>query len=308
MNVREGFVDVEGHRLAYLAVNEHLARAEEPAVVLIHGVLASVNFWRDCVPPGFKEGRAWYSLSLPAHHPSVVPRDFSPAQVDAQWFSRVMGGALDALLHGRQAIVVGHSTGGFSALNLAVHQARNVIGVVSVAGFHAGKWSGVEGQLLWLAGLGGWAKYPFYACILAARSSHFVQRLFASLLAYDRKAYRSNPLSGRMLDNIRPDTSQQDPAALFPLFNGISRIDIGHRLLEIRIPCYVLAGSHDPVVPASQSIVIAGKVPAAKMVVFRDVGHMPFIEDTDAWFKALEAALNDIARSHGGGAQASTWR
>jgi hypothetical protein len=46
MKAREGFVEVEGHRLAYLAVNEHLARADEPAVVFIHGVLASVNFHR----------------------------------------------------------------------------------------------------------------------------------------------------------------------------------------------------------------------------------------------------------------------
>ena len=37
MKIRQGFVEVEGHRLAYLAVNEHLARADEPAVVFIHG-------------------------------------------------------------------------------------------------------------------------------------------------------------------------------------------------------------------------------------------------------------------------------
>ncbi len=59
MKVKEGFVESEGHRLAYLSVNEHLAdENEQPAIVFIHGVLASVNFWRDCVPPSFKEGRA----------------------------------------------------------------------------------------------------------------------------------------------------------------------------------------------------------------------------------------------------------
>lgn len=297
MKIREGFVEVEGHRLAYLAVNEHLARADEPAVVFIHGVLASVNFWRDCVPPAFRDGRAWYTLSLPAHHPSTVPADFHASKVDEQFFFRLMSGALHALLGDRKSIVVGHSTGGFCALNLAIHHAPNVTGIVSVAGFHEGKWGSVEGQLLWLAGLGRWAKYPFAANILLARTSGFVQRMFASLLAHDRKAYLANPLSSRMLENIGPNTREQDPAALFELFNGISRLDIGHQLGRIAMPCYIFVGSHDPVVPASQSLVIAGGVPGAKIVVFQDVGHMPFIESADACARALEDAIDDLSRS-----------
>lgn len=299
MKVREGFVEVEGHRLAYLAVNEHLARADEPAVVFIHGVLASVNCWRDCVPPTFRDGRAWYALSLPAHHPSTVPADFHASQVDEQWFFRVMSGALQALVPDRPVIVVGHSTGGFCALNLAIHQAPNLIGIVSVAGFHVGKWGSVEGLLLWLAGLGRWAKYPFVANLLFARNSPFVQRQFASMLAHDRKAYLANPLSQQFLDNIGPNTRAQDPAALFELFNGISRIEIRHELGRISIPCHVLTGSHDPVVPASQSLVIAGGVPGAKIVEFPGVGHMPFIEAADAFARSLETAIDDLSRGQG---------
>lgn len=299
MKIREGFVEVVGHRLAYLAVNEHLDRADAPAVVFIHGVLASVNCWRDAVPPSFRDGRAWYALSLPAHHPSTVPPDFHASKVDAPWFGRVMSGALQALVADRPVIVVGHSTGGFCALNLAIHQTPNLMGIVSVAGFHVGKWGSVEGLLLWLAGLGRWTKYLFMANLLSARNNAFVQRTFASLLAHDRKAYLANPLSQKFLDNIGPNTRAQDAAALFELFNGISRLEIGHELGRIAIPCYVFAGSHDPVVPASQSLVIAGGVPGAKIVVFPGAGHMPFIESADACAHALEAAIDDLSRSQG---------
>lgn len=298
MQVREGFVEVEGHLLAFLAVNEQLARADEPAVVFIHGVLASVNCWRDAVPPSFREGRAWYALSLPAHHPSTVPSNFHASQVDSSWFARVMGGALQALLPGRPVIVVGHSTGGFSALNLAINHHPNLVGIVSVAGFHVGKWGGVEGQLLALAGLGRWAKLPFSANILIARYSPLAQRQFASMLAHDRRAYLANPLSQRFLDNIEPNTRAQDPAALFELFNGITRLEIRHELGRITIPCYVFAGGADPVVPASQSQVIADAVPGAKFIVFPNVGHMPFIECTDDWSRALESALADLSHSY----------
>jgi len=300
MNVRRGFVDIEGHRLAYLAVNEHVARPEEPAVVFIHGVLASVSFWLDAVPPELRENRPWYALSLPAHHPSTVPADFGPGHVDEPWFYRVMNGALEQLLDGRRAIVVGHSTGGFCALNLAIHRAPTVVGVVSVAGFHSGQWTGIEGQLVKLAGLGEWARPLFTLNILIARHSKLVQRVFATLLAHDRAAFRASPLSQRMLDNIRADTRGQDPSALFWLFNGIGKLQIGHRLRDIGVPCFVFAGTHDPVVPATQSLLIAGEVPTARTVVFRGVGHMPFMEDTAAYFSALELALRQLAHGDGG--------
>ena len=294
MKVREGFVEVEGHRLAFLAVNEHLARPGEAPVVFIHGVLGSLNSWRDAVPAAFRDQRAWYALSLPAHHPSTVPADFRPEQVDEQWFYRLMDGALAQLLAGQKAIVVGHSTGGFAALTLAINQSPNVAGIVSVAGFHRGKWGGVEGQLLTLAGLGKWAKPLFVLNILIARHSKFVRKIFASLLAHDARAFRRNPLGQRFLDNMEPDTRRHDGAALFSLFNGISRLEIGHRLHKITIPCHVFAGTHDSVVPAAQSLLIAGEVPDVRTTVFPNIGHMIFVEDSSAYFSALEPALTDI--------------
>lgn len=295
MRVREGCVQAEGHRLAFLAVNEHQARDDEPAIVFIHGVLASVNCWRDCVPPAFREDKAWFALGLPAHYPSTAPQDFQPGQVNEDWFFRIMNGALKELLGDRKAIVVGHSTGGFSALNLAIHKAPNVIGIVSVAGFHRGVWGGVEGQLLKLAGLGTWAKGLFVANLFIARKSSFVRKIFASLLASDPRAYRASPLSQRFLGNIEADVLRQDAGALFVLLNGISTLEIADQLDRITTPCYLLAGSDDPVVPMEQSQVLADKIPHARLVVFQNVGHMPFIESPQVYFDALEQALAELA-------------
>ena len=99
-----------------------------------------------------------------------------------------------------------------------------------------------------------------------------------------------------MLAHVGPDVRRQDADALFALFAGISRLDVGHRLAEIRVPCHVFSGSHDPVVPTTQSRRIAQAVPGARAVVFRGVGHMPFMEDTAAWFEALEHAISDLCR------------
>ncbi len=298
MKVREGFVESQGHRLGYLAVNEHLASEDLPAIVFIHGVLASNNFWRDCVPASFREERAWYALSLPAHHPSTVPQDFASQNLDEQWFYELTLGAIAALIGSRKAIVVGHSTGGFSALNLAIRRAPNVIGIVSIAGFHNGNWGGVEGLLVKLAGAGNWAKGLFALNIWLAKKSVSIQRMFASMLAYDRRAYLASPLSQKMIDNIRPNIRRQDPSALFYLFRGIHRLEIAEQLNDISIPCYLLAGTHDPVVPAEQSLLLAGEIEQAETVVFRNVGHMPFMEKTEACMAAMESAVNNITLQH----------
>lgn len=297
MKINEGFVESEGHSLGYLAVNEHMLNlSEQPIIVFIHGVLASINFWRHCVPPSFQQERAWYSLSLPAHHPSTVPSNFKSEHVNEEWFFKVMNGALKSLLGNKKAIIIGHSTGGFCALNLAIHHAPNVLGVISVAGFHQGKWGGAEGMLLKLAGLGDWAKTLFVANLTLSRPSRLIQRFFANSLAADTKAYGSNPLSQRMLENIQPNISRQNYSDLFPLFNGISRIEIADKLGEISVPCYIFASTHDPIVPAKQSLLLSSKIPNAKTVVFRNVGHMPFIEDTDNYYSALEEAITSITK------------
>lgn len=294
MTIHEGFVESAGHRLAYLAANEELARDDQPCIVFIHGVLASINFWRDCMPDSIKHGRTWYSLSLPAHSPSTVPGDFAPEQVDDEWFFRVMNGALKTLLGKRKAIIVGHSTGGFIALSLAIHQAPNVAGIVSVAGFHSGRWSGVEGLLVHLAGLGRWAKPAFVSNVALGQKLPLIQRLFASRLAKDSRAYLKSPISQRMMDNIASDTREQDQTALFPLFNGISRLEIADQLNRITMPCHLFAGTHDPVVPAKQSLLLASRIQHAKTTVFQNIGHMPFMEAPEAYAEALDQAVANI--------------
>mgnify|MGYP000020502270 CR=1 FL=1 len=298
MKVREGFVESHGHRLAYLAVNEHLASDDQPAIIFIHGVLASVNFWRDCVPASFREQRAWYALSLPAHHPSTVSENFASQDLDEQWFYDITHGAITALLGSRKVIVIGHSTGGFCALNLAIRRAPNVIGIVSIAGFHSGNWGGVEGLLVKLAAAGSWARSLFAFNIWLAKKSAFVQRRFASLLACDRQAYLASPLSQKMIDNIRANVRSQDSSALFYLFRGINRLEIAEQLNDISIPCHLLAGTHDPVVPAEQSLLLAGAIKRVKTVVFQNVGHMPFMEATEVCMAAIEGAVNDIASQY----------
>jgi pimeloyl-ACP methyl ester carboxylesterase len=289
MTIRKLNIHFEGHEIAVLAGNENI---DEPAVIFIPGVLAPVNFWLACLPESILNNRRWYSISLPGHHPSKVADDYKPEDVNEEWFNRLYQSVIVQLVADRKVIVVGHSTGGFTALNLAANKFDSLLGVVSVAGFFKGNWGGIEGQLIRLAGLGKWAKPLFQVFLAASRSIPIVQEYMASLLTFDRKAYNDSPITKKMLNEIQGNMQGQKLANLFPLFNRVGQFNIFSKLEAIQVPVTVMAGSHDPVINALQSLRLAGAINESNLVVFDLAGHMPFMERTDQFNNELCSAID----------------
>jgi pimeloyl-ACP methyl ester carboxylesterase len=289
MTIRKLNIHFEGHEIAVLAGNENI---DEPAVIFIPGVLAPVNFWLACLPESILNNRRWYSISLPGHHPSKVADDYKPEDVNEEWFNRLYQSVIVQLVADRKVIVVGHSTGGFTALNLAANKFDSLLGVVSVAGFFKGNWGGIEGQLIRLAGLGKWAKPLFQVFLAASRSIPIVQEYMASLLTFDRKAYNDSPITKKILNEIQGNMQGQKLANLFPLFNRVGQFNIFSKLEAIQVPVTVMAGSHDPVINALQSLRLAGAINESNLVVFDLAGHMPFMERTDQFNNELCSAID----------------
>lgn len=289
MKIRELKVHFEGHEIAVIAGNEDI---DEAALIFIPGVLAPVNFWLACLPDSILANRRWYSISLPGHHPSKVADDYKPEDVNADWLNRLYQSVIVQLVADRKVVVVGHSTGGFSALNLAANNFESLLGVISVAGFFKGNWGGIEGQLTKLAGLGKWIQPVFRSFLAISRSIPIVQEHISSLLAHDRKAYNSSPTTKKMLNEIQGNMQGQKLANLFPLFNRIGKLDIYSKLKAIEVPVTLMAGSHDPVINALQSLRLAGAVKHASLVVFDNAGHMPFMERTEQFNTELCSAID----------------
>jgi pimeloyl-ACP methyl ester carboxylesterase len=289
MPIRELYIHFEGHEIAVIAANEHI---DEPAVIFIPGVLAPVNFWLACLPDSILTNRRWYSISLPGHQPSKVAADYRPEDVNEDWLNRLYQSVILQLVATRKVVAVGHSTGGFSALNLAANNFDSLLGVISIAGFYKGNWGGVEGKLTKLAGLGKWAKPMFQLFLAASRSIPIIQEYMSSLLAFDRKAYNNSPTTKKMLTEIQDNMQGQNLANLFPLFNRIGNLDIYSKLDAINVPVTVMAGSHDPVINALQSLRLAGAIKQSNLIVFDDAGHMPFMERTDQFNNELCTAID----------------
>lgn len=67
----------------------------------------------------------------------------------------------------------------------------------------------------------------------------------------------------------------------------LGKIDLRGKLAEIQVPVAFFHGQHDGVVPLSLSEYSAKVVPDAKLVVFENSSHAPFIEEIDRFHEEL---------------------
>ena len=74
-------------------------------------------------------------------------------------------------------------------------------------------------------------------------------------------------------------------------------IEVEDRLGDVTQPVLVLAGRHDRTCSVEASEAIAEGVPQGELVVFESSGHMTFVEENDAYIRAVRDFLERHARS-----------
>ena len=68
------------------------------------------------------------------------------------------------------------------------------------------------------------------------------------------------------------------------------------RLPTISVPTLVTAGRHDLFTSAPQADRIADRIPQAERVVFEESGHMPWLDEPNAFFAAVNGWLDRVLR------------
>lgn len=260
--------------MAVRCFNENLSGTP---VVLIHGILLSNSFWTENAPVSVR-ARRWYSLGLPGHYPCLAPHTFLARPLGAQTFEQTIGAALSSLLGDEAAVLIGHSTGGFAALNLAAARHRNVKSVVSVSGFVQGRCQGLVGLLQREAGLGAAGRLGFKLGFdILTRNPALMAFVFRQTAA-DKRALNDWSRRESTLQALMPDLQHADAYALAHVLEAIGRIDITPRLSHIECPVLAIHGRADPTVPHEQAERVAQKVVDARLESMSGVGHLPFAE------------------------------
>lgn len=73
--------------------------------------------------------------------------------------------------------------------------------------------------------------------------------------------------------------------------NMYSRLSYADRLAEVQTPTLILAGKHDLETPLPCSEELQQGIPDAKLIIFEQSGHAPFIEERALFMQTVEAFL-----------------
>jgi pimeloyl-ACP methyl ester carboxylesterase len=262
--------EIDGHKIAALLLNPGIMG--EPFIFL-HGITSSLRTWMGSSVQAALTLGPCYSVSLPGHYPAAFPSGFSAEMLTPETIANVLAKVIGHLTSGKPATLIGHSTGGFSAMAVAIYHPELVRRVVSVSGFAQGRWIGALGfyQKLVLSGPPGIALFKWvYRSVRSFRLLHAAMRIYAA----DVPALYRNPELNDMIRVALPDFCSLDLDAMVMYFQVLPNTDITPLLQKISVPVLAMVGDCDPTVPPEQAHVIVEHIQGAELAVFNRVGHL----------------------------------
>lgn len=255
----------------------------ERRVLLVHGFTADAGEVAEALDP--LAGRGWHAVApdLRGHGRSDHPTD-----PDAYSFEILAADVLalaDDLGWERFALV-GHSMGGGVAQLIALDHAERLTGLVLASTFHGP----VPGVTLELVELGRWivreSGMAGLAAALAARRAENPD----SVAAFER-LQEARPDHGERSRQRLESTSPDMWMALAPRF--VTQEDRLDRLAALDVPTAVIVGELDSTM-LDDCRRIAAAIPGAQLTVVPEAGHVPQLEQPEAWWGALSGFLDGL--------------
>lgn len=272
------YVDVRGVSLRYRR------QGAGPAVLLLHGVGASLEFW-DWTTPGLQGAFTTLAVDLPGFGGSA----FTPEVLSPEGSVRIVWAFVDAVGIERAALV-GSSLGGAIAVLAAGSAPHRVWALALAAPGGFGREVGVWLRLATVPGLGeALVALARRAPQLALRHTFADPRRIPAALQASMRRHATRQEPGRTyLRIVRHVLGLRGvrPAMVAAVRAAAARVDA---------PTLVVWGARDRVVPSAHADAVAASIPQAQVRLLEDCGHLPQVEAADAFTGLLAAFLRDAA-------------
>ena len=262
--------------------------ADGPPIMLIHGTAAWSGFWQQVAD--HLAGRGWRVIAV-----DLPPFGWSGRDPQGRYDRATQAERLAAVLRSQSkpAIVVGHSFGAGAATELALRHPDQLKGLVLVDAA-LGQFD-VEGEGA-TARMLGFAPFGEVVTSAAVTNPAALEPLLRSMIARKEKAAAWLPV---LREPMRREGTTSAYAAWLPnLFSkddgSLSRRS--ENLRKIAVPVALVWGEADTVTPLNQGRHIAELTRARSLKLLPGVGHIPHIEDPEAFLAALDGALLDIQK------------
>ena len=188
--------------------------------------------------------------------------------------------------------VAGHSMGGLVALAFALQHPERVNRLVlanTLSGFKASlKW-GMPGSAWSWTQKGYWQLIYWGVRLKGGRGNLAMHKRLMNLI--EGVSFVDKSLVP--LQTIRENDHTIPTPVRFKWSNAVWSIDYANRLDQVSAPTLIVAGRFDTQTPLPCAEQLKAGIPNSRLVVFERSGHFPFIEEKDAFTKALDSFLAD---------------
>jgi pimeloyl-ACP methyl ester carboxylesterase len=276
------FIEVQGVRLhvAVLGLPPDDPGAE-PAIVLIHGASGNLEDMRLALGEKLAKSHRVILIDRPGHGWSSRPEcddDASPARQ-----AELVAGALQQL-GVRRAILIGHSWGGAFATAYALAFPERTAGLVLLSA-PTHPWPANPGWYNKLALL------PYLGPLFVRTCVYPLGLLLAASVS--RSVFEPQPVPedymrrAAILLVLRPKTFYSNARDL-ALLESFIRTQVP-RYGDLRTPTIIITGDRDALVsPEINARALAAVLPSAKLVLLKDIGHMPHHAAPDVVAAAID--------------------
>jgi pimeloyl-ACP methyl ester carboxylesterase len=273
------FVEVNGVQTHYKMTGSGV-----PALVLLHGFLASTFSWREVMAPLSKHGQV-IAFDMPASGLTERPVRWegeNPYSPEGQ--AALTLGLMDAL-DVDEAILVGNSAGGRTAMLVALQHPERVRALVLISPA-----TGDEG------GGRDWIR-PLLNTPQADRLGPLLVRSVQEWgLEFGRSAWHDPSLiTPEIWEGYQKPLQAQDwDRGLWELMQARTNVELLGRLEALQLPVLVITGDDDRIVPTEDSLRLAGQLPQARLAVLPTCGHTPQEECPGEFLLAVEDFLQEL--------------
>lgn len=264
-----------------------------PVIVFVHGFSLDLTTWH----------YQWTELSaryrcvlfdLRSHGRSgrAAEGDLSPSA-----FGHDLAAVVEAVASDRPVLLVGHSMGAVAILALA--ESRPDLFETRVAGCVL---AGAAANDLLRGAMGSITELlrPRLGSLRQAASR--VNRLRRTVLSSPadlahviaRMTQFGPHASPHVVDHVVGLAARAPSEVWTDALAGLMDVDLRHAAERVRVPTLVVVGEHDRVTPPSSAVALAGELPAGRLEVIEEAGHIPMMEAHEAFNARLERFAQEV--------------